>query len=118
MSILLNVLKPKARANEVWPQCSYFAIYDGHSGSFTSDFLRDNLHKYIMQEPSFPSNPIKALKEGFANAERAILEIQAKKSKDKSGSCAVVLLIVGDMCYIANVGDSRAILGMYSSFQS
>lgn len=29
---------------------------------------------------------------------------------DKSGSCAIVVLIVGEMCYIGNVGDSRAIL--------
>ena len=29
---------------------------------------------------------------------------------DKSGSCAVVTLIVDDTMYFANVGDSRAIL--------
>ena len=29
------------------------------------------------------------------------------------GSCALVVLIVGDMCYIANVGDSRAIIVKY-----
>lgn len=29
---------------------------------------------------------------------------------DKSGSCILLTLIVGDECYIANVGDSRAVL--------
>ena len=29
---------------------------------------------------------------------------------ERSGSCANVCLIVGDICYIANVGDSRAIM--------
>jgi protein phosphatase 2C family protein 2/3 len=31
---------------------------------------------------------------------------------ERSGSCAIVILIVGDMCYCANVGDSRAVLSM------
>ena len=29
---------------------------------------------------------------------------------DKSGTCAIVLLIVDDLVFIANVGDSRAVL--------
>ena len=29
---------------------------------------------------------------------------------DKSGSCAVIALIIDDMCYIGNTGDSRALM--------
>jgi protein phosphatase 2C family protein 2/3 len=29
---------------------------------------------------------------------------------DKSGTCALVLIIIEDTCYLANLGDSRALL--------
>jgi protein phosphatase 2C family protein 2/3 len=29
---------------------------------------------------------------------------------DRSGSCAIVIIFVDDICYTANVGDSRAIM--------
>jgi protein phosphatase 2C family protein 2/3 len=29
---------------------------------------------------------------------------------ERSGSCAIITLIVDDICYVANTGDSRAVM--------
>jgi protein phosphatase PTC2/3 len=80
-----------------------------------ADFLRDHLHTFVAKEESFPSDPQKALIDGFKKADRHFLEMINKHSTpdmliDRSGSCAIVVLIVGDKCFVANVGDSRAIM--------
>jgi serine/threonine protein phosphatase PrpC len=36
---------------------------------------------------------------------------------DKSGSCAIIILTVEKECYIANVGDSRAVLSSDSGMK-
>jgi protein phosphatase 2C family protein 2/3 len=35
---------------------------------------------------------------------------QKEPSHDRSGSCAIIVLMVDNECYVANVGDSRAIM--------
>jgi len=66
-----------------------------------------------VSDPSFPADPVNSIKSGFALAEKHYLEMaMAGKIIDKSGSCAIVALIVEDICYIANVGDSRAVISM------
>lgn len=108
-------MKPSNREYENWPKCCFFGVYDGHGGAKCADFLRDNLHHFVIKEKTFPSDPVDALKKGFEAAEKSYFENihSGDKITDKSGSCAVVTLIVNDMCFIANVGDSRAVLSRY-----
>ena len=64
----------------------------------------------------FPENIPEAIKLAFNKAEKNFIENYAldkkKELKDKSGSCAVILLLVDNKIYIANVGDSRCLLSM------
>ena len=92
---------------------SYFSIFDGHSGKNCSDFLKENLHKYIFNSPLFPSDIPKAIRESFKKADdtfRAMVYDQKNNVlKDKSGSCALVMLILNNYLYAINLGDSRAL---------
>ena len=111
VSIILNILKPPSRSQESWPFCSFFGIYDGHGGSKCADFLRDNLHQFIVCSPHFPFNASDAILEGFRKAETIFNSTALSVNPpERSGSCAIVVLVVGNTCYVANVGDSRAIL--------
>ncbi len=117
VSIILNIAKPQTFQGN-WPRCSFFGIYDGHGGASCSDFLRDQLHTYVIKDPNFPNKPKEALEKGFEKAEADFINNHAlSKNKDildRSGSCAIVVLIIEDMCYVANVGDSRAVMSLNS----
>ena len=74
----------------------------------------------IVRDHEFPQNPIEAMRRGFAQAEKSFLEYAHNESDiesgnvQRSGSCAIVVLIVGEIAYVANVGDSRAFMSIDS----
>jgi serine/threonine protein phosphatase PrpC len=112
VSIILNIVKPPSRKDEIWPKWSFFGIYDGHGGSKWAEFLRDYLHQFVIRDSSFPTRPKEAIRNGFRKAESKFLEAchDGDEILDKSGSWAIVVLVVGSQCFVANVGDSRALL--------
>lgn len=52
VAIILNILKPVNRTGnnnkEEWPAASLFGVYDGHGGYLCADYLRDNVHNYLV----------------------------------------------------------------------
>ena len=92
---------------------SYFSIFDGHSGNKCSDFLKENLDGYLFNSSFFPSDVDKAIRESFKKAEDnfkgMVYDPKSNILLDKSGSCALVMLIINDFLFSINLGDSRAL---------
>ena len=117
VSIIININQPNNNKNKEkvnWPKASYFSVFDGHGGNKCAEFLRDNLLKLICDNDYFPNDVEKAIKYGFSEADKLFLENATKDGEliDNSGSCGLLLLIIDNKIYIANVGDSRCIISM------
>lgn len=111
VTILINATMNKNIYNNNFQKISYFSIYDGHAGNKCCEYLKTYLHHYIFDSDFFPQNPIKAIEQGFKNCEHNFLNSINVKNQyiDSSGSCAIIILIINDSCYIVNLGDSRAL---------
>ena len=101
-----------ADGKTISPHISYFGIFDGHGGEACSNFLKDKLDSFLFNSNLFPAFPIQAIKEAFMVAENTFMSqaIDRNIIRDKSGSCACVILIINDILYAINLGDSRALL--------
>jgi protein phosphatase 2C family protein 2/3 len=95
---------------------NYFAIFDGHGGDKTAEEANANLHKYIINEGKIFDNAIENILRGYEKMELHILTKNIS-DKEKSGSSAISAIVIGifptnidNNCYIANLGDSKAII--------
>lgn len=88
---------------------SYFAIFDGYGGSTVSKFCQDNMHQVLINSFATTDDPVEALKTTFAETDKQFLE-KAEKESTQGGSTATIALIFGDHLYVANAGDSEAVL--------
>ncbi|MCL7032520.1 hypothetical protein MKW94_021037 [Papaver nudicaule] len=90
------------------PVC-LFGIFDGHGGSRASEFLREHLFENIVKHPQFMKDTKLAISETYQRTDMDFLDSESNTYRD-DGSTASAAVLVGNRLYVANVGDSRAVI--------
>ncbi|KAI3412251.1 Protein-serine/threonine phosphatase [Psidium guajava] len=96
---------------------TFVGVYDGHGGPDASRFICDHLFLHLMrlarERGSMSEDLIRsafsATEEGFLTLVRRTCGI--KPLIAATGSCCLVGVVWQGMLYVANVGDSRAVVG-------
>jgi len=88
---------------------AFFGIYDGHGGVEAARFVKERLLLNIVHNPSFATNPRKAMYEAFLQTDKEF-EVVALEDELYCGTTALVILLQGNRLITANVGDCRAVL--------
>lgn len=103
--------------NESGPYGTFVGVYDGHGGPETSRFVNNhlfhNLKRFTSEQQSMSVDVIRkafeATEEGFMSLVSRLWPISPQIAA--VGSCCLVGIICNGTLYIANLGDSRAVLG-------
>ncbi|ELT91993.1 hypothetical protein CAPTEDRAFT_169445 [Capitella teleta] len=100
---------------------SYYAVFDGHAGDRASKFAAENVHKKIAS--GFPKGELnrveadmkKCLVDAYKKSDEEFLKLATQnKPVWKDGTTAISVLVINNTLYIANLGDSKAILCRYN----
>ncbi|OIW06877.1 hypothetical protein TanjilG_19526 [Lupinus angustifolius] len=99
------------------PSATYIGVYDGHGGPETSRFINrhlfSHLHKFVTEQGGLSADVIKkafsATEEEFYNLVKLSMHINPQIAS--VGSCCLLGAISNNVLYIANLGDSRVVLG-------
>jgi len=112
--VLATLLRFAVNGQEYqWP---LYGVFDGHGGSACCDYLQKHLRKYLVQK--FTENDrdevsiFNILKLAFVDLGDRYRQLHQYDSECHAGSTATIALIIDDNLWIANVGDSRAVLNL------
>jgi len=89
--------------------CAYYAVYDGHGGEKASHYCEKHMKDYVMDrlpEGGSDADMQKAFRDAFVELDKKFLE---KRYEDGTTAC-VAYITDNNKLYVANVGDSRAIV--------
>ncbi|XP_047322751.1 probable protein phosphatase 2C 46 [Impatiens glandulifera] len=99
------------------PYGTFIGVYDGHGGPETSRYINQHLFHHLRRfTAENQSMSIEVIRKAFQATEDGFFSVVAKQWSIKPqiaavGSCCLVGVICNGNLYIANLGDSRAVLG-------
>jgi len=90
---------------------AFFGVYDGHSGTESSHKLQHSMHLEMCKDDQFFNDIGKAMVDSCKRIDKNICA-KLRAEEDVSGSTAIFVVMDGRSkeYFIANVGDSRAVL--------
>lgn len=99
------------------PYGTFVGVYDGHGGPETSRYINDHLFHHLKRfAAEQQSMSVDVIRKAFQATEEGFFSIVAKQWPMKPqiaavGSCCLAGVVCNGILYIANLGDSRAVLG-------
>ncbi|CAK9194927.1 unnamed protein product [Sphagnum troendelagicum] len=92
------------------PSHHFFGVFDGHGefGAHCSQFAKKHLCENLLRSSHFPSDMLQAYNSSFVSTNMQLHQFNIDDSM--SGTTAVTVLVRGRTLYVANVGDSRAVI--------
>ncbi|KAL9242331.1 hypothetical protein vseg_016343 [Gypsophila vaccaria] len=92
------------------PNDHFFGVFDGHGefGAECSQFVKHKLCENLLRNSRFHADPIEACHASFLTTNS---QLHADSLDDSmSGTTAITVLVRGRSIYVANTGDSRAVI--------
>ncbi|KAM7470943.1 hypothetical protein LguiA_009126 [Lonicera macranthoides] len=102
---------------ESGPYGTFVGVYDGHGGPETARFINHQLFQHLKRFTSeHQSMSVEVIQKAFQATEEGFLSVVTKQWPMNPqiaavGSCCLVGVVCSGTLYIANLGDSRAVLG-------
>ncbi|XP_074557248.1 putative protein phosphatase 2C 60 [Curcuma longa] len=103
--------------SESGPYGTFIGVYDGHGGPETSRYINDHLFQHLKRfAAEHQLISVDVVRKAYLATEEGFISLVAKQWPTKPqlaavGSCCLVGVVTGGMLYIANLGDSRVVLG-------